>query len=68
MRDRSAIDALTKGLVDQGKLIEAGWQSLRLTAVAPDAPHCGNEMVAALDVAPPDAAAQPVERATACRA
>jgi hypothetical protein len=30
-------DALTRSLVDQGKLVEAGWIALRFLAIPPDA-------------------------------
>jgi hypothetical protein len=36
---RQLIDEVTRKLVDEGKLIEAGWASLRMMAVAPDAPQ-----------------------------
>lgn len=38
MADREYLERLTKELVDQGKLIEAGWIGLRLIAVPDDAP------------------------------
>lgn len=34
---RKLVDELTKKLVDDGKLIEAGWQSMRLLAIPADA-------------------------------
>jgi hypothetical protein len=37
MVDRAYFEKLTKDLVDKGKLIEAGWVSLRLAAVPDDA-------------------------------
>ena len=36
---REMIDELTKGLVDQGRLVEAGWLSFRIMAIAPNAPQ-----------------------------
>ena len=43
MSDQSEIDAvtiaLTKALADEGKLIEAGWVSLRHVTMPPDAPQ-----------------------------
>jgi hypothetical protein len=33
------LEALSKRLADEGKLIEAGWVSLRLMVVPPDAPQ-----------------------------
>jgi hypothetical protein len=42
---REMIDELTKRLVDEGKIIEAGWISLRLTVIPKDAPEIQlNEM------------------------
>lgn len=38
MADREHLERLTRTLTDQGKLIEAGWVSLRLAAVPLDAP------------------------------
>jgi hypothetical protein len=38
-KHREVVDELTKGLVDQGRLIEAGWLSFRIKAVAPNAPQ-----------------------------
>ena len=35
---KEEVDRLCAALVDQGRLIEAGWEGLRLTAVAVDAP------------------------------
>jgi hypothetical protein len=35
---REATDAICKAAVDDGKLIEAGWLSLRAMVVSPDAP------------------------------
>jgi len=37
MADRAHLEKLTKELVDSGKLIEAGWTSLRLMAIPLDA-------------------------------
>ena len=37
-REDEFLKHLTKSLIDDGKLIEAGWQALRQMAVAPDAP------------------------------
>ena len=34
---RAIVDELTKRLVDDGKLIEAGWQALRAMAISRDA-------------------------------
>lgn len=36
---RQMVDELTKGLVDQGKLLEAGWLSFRVMVIHPDAPQ-----------------------------
>jgi hypothetical protein len=36
---RQLADALAKEYVDKGLIIEAGWQSLRIMAVPPDAPE-----------------------------
>lgn len=33
------VEGLTRGLVDRGKLIEAGWISLRYSVMDPDAPQ-----------------------------
>jgi len=38
MADRAFLERLSRELTDQGKLIEAGWISLRLAAVDPQAP------------------------------
>lgn len=38
MADRAYLERLTRELIDQGKLIEAGWISLRIAAISPDAP------------------------------
>lgn len=38
MADRAFLERLTKELTDKGKLIEAGWVSLRLVAIPLDAP------------------------------
>lgn len=38
MADRAFLERLTKELANQGKLIEAGWVSLRLNAIFPKAP------------------------------
>lgn len=35
---RAAAEQLTRELFDKGKIIEGGWQGLRLMAVPPDAP------------------------------
>ena len=35
---KEAVDELCKMLVDQGKLLEAGWKSYELTVLSPDAP------------------------------
>lgn len=37
MADRVYLQRLERQLVDDGKLIEAGWVGLRLAAIAPDA-------------------------------
>ena len=37
MADRQFLERLTKTLADEGKLIEAGWVSLRLAAIPLDA-------------------------------
>ena len=37
--ERELIDALAKELVDRGLLIEAGWQTLKMMSVAPNAPQ-----------------------------
>lgn len=34
---RKIVDEVTKQLVDEGKLIEAGWKGLQLTVLPPDA-------------------------------
>jgi hypothetical protein len=36
--DRAFLERLTKELIDQGKLIEAGWVSMRLACKLEDAP------------------------------
>ena len=36
---KALVDEVTKRLVDDGKLIEAGWQSLRVMAISPNAPE-----------------------------
>lgn len=38
MADRQFLEALSRRLTDDGKLIEAGWVGLRLMAVPPNAP------------------------------
>jgi hypothetical protein len=38
MADRAFLQRLERELVDQGKLIEAGWVLLRRAAIHPDAP------------------------------
>lgn len=38
MADRAFLERLSRELTDQGKLIEAGWISLRIAAIPPDAP------------------------------
>lgn len=38
MADRQHLERLSRDLVDQGKLIEAGWVGLRLAAIPLDAP------------------------------
>jgi len=38
MADRAFLERLTRELVDQGKIIEAGWVGLRLAAIPLDAP------------------------------
>lgn len=38
-RRRQLTEQLTTGLVDQGKLIEAGWLSFRIMVIHPDAPQ-----------------------------
>lgn len=38
MADRAFLERLSRELVDQGKLMEAGWVGLRLAAVPDDAP------------------------------
>jgi len=38
MADKAHLERLTRELVDQGKIIEAGWVSLRLAAIPLDAP------------------------------
>lgn len=35
---KEAVDAICKEAADQGKLIEAGWLALRMTAIHPAAP------------------------------
>lgn len=36
---RAAADAISKEYADKGKLVEAGWQALRIIAISPDAPE-----------------------------
>lgn len=36
--DPNVIERITKELVDRGKIIEAGWQGLRLLSIPADAP------------------------------
>lgn len=36
--DPKLVERLTKSLVNEGKIIEAGWASLRITVIPPDAP------------------------------
>jgi len=36
---RPDLESLTKTLMNQGRLIEAGWVALRIAAVPPDAPQ-----------------------------
>ncbi|SCM79824.1 hypothetical protein KL86PLE_90658 [uncultured Pleomorphomonas sp.] len=38
MADRAYLERLTKDLVDQGKLVEAGWNGLRLAAIPLNTP------------------------------
>lgn len=38
MADRAFLERLTREMVDKGRLIEAGWISLRLTAIPDNAP------------------------------
>lgn len=38
MADRHHLELLSRQLADQGKLIEAGWISLRIVAIPPNAP------------------------------
>lgn len=38
MADRAYLERLSRELTDKGKLIEAGWVSLRLAAIPPNAP------------------------------
>lgn len=38
MADRAFLERLTKQLMDEGKLLEAGWIGLRLAAIPLDAP------------------------------
>lgn len=38
MADRAYLERLTKELADKGRLLEAGWISLRLAAIPLDAP------------------------------
>lgn len=35
---KEAVDAICKAAADQGKLLEAGWLALRMTAIHQDAP------------------------------
>ena len=37
--EREEINKITKHFVDQGLLIEAGWQTLKMISVAPNAPQ-----------------------------
>ena len=37
--EQEAIDKITKHFVDQGLLIEAGWQTLKVLSIAPNAPQ-----------------------------
>ena len=37
MADRSYLEALSRKLADEGKLIEAGWVALRITMIPPGA-------------------------------
>lgn len=37
-RTRKLVDEVTKRFIDEGKIIEAGFASLQLTAMSPDAP------------------------------
>jgi len=36
---RSVVDEVTKKLVDEGKIIEAGWVSLKIMSIPDDAPQ-----------------------------
>lgn len=36
---KAFVDEMTKHLVDNGKIIEAGWEGLRLMSIPPDAPQ-----------------------------
>lgn len=36
-RERAVMEQVTRGLIDEGKLIEAGWVGLRMMAVPKDA-------------------------------
>lgn len=38
MEANELVDAITQRFVDEGKLIEAGWQAYRIVAIPPDAP------------------------------
>lgn len=40
MSHKALIDELTKKLIDDGRLIEAGWQALRISAI----PHSASEV------------------------
>lgn len=35
---KAAIDEVTKKFMDEGRIIEAGWQSMKLVAIPPTAP------------------------------
>lgn len=37
--NQAEVDKLTRQLIDQGKVIEAGWIGLKLSAVPPEAPE-----------------------------
>lgn len=37
--EQEEIDKVTKHFVDQGLLIEAGWQTLKMLSIAPNAPQ-----------------------------
>jgi hypothetical protein len=38
MADRAYLERLSREITDQGKLIEAGWVGLRISAMHPDSP------------------------------